>query len=267
MLSIHSDLPSDSAGGRELPFAERFRLIRQAGFDSVLIWWDEEEGVDFRTLPTLARRAGLQVENVHASFDNANDIWEDTAAGQAVFAYYKQCITDCANDDIPTVVMHTGRMSNPLPPLSEVSIERWQRLIDTAERLGVHIAIENQGDPNKCERAMELLARFPSPNLGMCYDSGHANVNGNNGRGNEMLAKYGHRLKALHLHDNDGSGDQHRMPFDGTIQWPALMQKIKNTGYTGPTTLELDSGYPHLSVEAFLQRAFACATKLEELRR
>lgn len=46
----------------------------------------------------------------------------------------------------------------------------------------------------------------------------------------DLLALYGHRLKALHLHDNGGSRGQHRLPFDGGIDWPAVMKKLRQTG-------------------------------------
>ena len=35
---------------------------------------------------------------------------------------------------------------------------------------------------------------------------------------------------ALHLHDNDGARGQHQLPFDGHIDWPAVMKKIAATG-------------------------------------
>ena len=31
-----------------------------------------------------------------------------------------------------------------------------------------------------------------------------------------------HRLAALHLHDNDGTADQHRFPGEGNIDWRAF---------------------------------------------
>jgi len=110
---------------------------------------------------------------------------------------------------------------------------------------------------------MEILERFDSPNLGMTYDSGHGNVYP---PGMTMLARFGHRLKALHLHDNDGTGDQHLLPFDGTVDWPALMKIVRDKGYRGATTLELGSAYKELTPEAFLARAYACAARLEALR-
>ena len=257
----------DWHGFCDVSIDEAYRMIKRAGFDATLIWWDVEDWADFRTLPERARKAGLHVENMHASFDNANHLWEDSAAGQAAFEYYMMCLDDCGVYEIPTVVMHTGRGRDPLPPGSEPGMERFARLIDRAEELGVGIALENQGCPDKTLRAMELLERFGSPNLGMCYDSGHGNILTNLGRGREMLARFGHRLKALHLHDNDGSGDQHRLPGDGTIDWPAVMRQIRQAGYRGATTLELGNAYKQLAPEEFLDRAYQCALELEALRR
>jgi len=254
-------------GYETTPFKERYRLIKQAGFDATLVWWDEEDPAqgDYLTQPEEARRAGLYVENMHASTTGAGHFWEDTTAGQAVYNYYMMCIGDCAAFEIPTMVMHTGRGAERLPPMSEIGLERFARMIDKAERLGVNIAIENQGCPEKTGRAMEMLERFDAPRLGMCYDSGHGNIDRSLGRGVEMLARFGHRLKALHLNDNDGSGDQHRLPFDGTIDWPPLMKQIAQTGYAGPTTLELGI-YAELAVEEYLTRALEQARQLEALR-
>jgi sugar phosphate isomerase/epimerase len=253
----------DWYGFLERPIDENYRLIKQAGFDATIIWWDEEGWADFRTLPGRARKAGLRVENVHASFDHACDLWADTAAGQAVFAYYTMCVEDCGRFEIPTVVMHTGHGGFPLPPIGELGLGRFEKLIERAEALGVSIALENQCSSEKTERAMALLEHFGSPNLGMCYDSGHGNVCG---RGAEMLARFGHRLKALHLHDNDGTGDQHRLPFDGTVDWPALMRMIHEKGYQGATTLEAGADYPELTTEEYLARAYERAKRLEALR-
>jgi len=253
-------------GWDEMQMDERYRLMKRAGFDGTLIWWDEEEWGDFRAQPEAARKAGLYVENMHADFGLAGNIWEDTEKGQTVFDYYMMCVDDCGRYEIPTVVMHKGCGGGPLPPVSELGMDRFSRLIRRAETLGVSIAIENQCEPNKTERGMEILELFDSPNIGMCYDSGHGNVEKSRGLGMEMLTRFGHRLKALHLHDNDGSGDQHRLPFEGTVDWPALMGKIAAAGYQGPTTLEVGS-YRELATEVFLARAYDCAVKIDGMRK
>ena len=40
--------------------------------------------------------------------------------------------------------------------------------------------------------------------------------------GLDWLDKLKGRLSSIHLHDNDGRSDQHRIPFTGTVDWPRL---------------------------------------------
>ena len=260
MLSFFGVCP----GWDHMDYAQRFRLIRQAGFDGVCLGWIEKyEHPDYRGQPGLARREGLWVENIHVDFLKANHIWEDTAAGQAVFEYYLKCVDDCAAFEVPAMVMHADIGHNP-PTVSELGFARFGRLIDGAERRGVTIAVENLTRTAQVDRARLLLERFDSPHFGFCFDSGHRNVCR---VGHEWLARWPERLKALHLHDNDGTDDQHLLPFDGTTDWPMLMHAIAVTGYRGPTALEVGhEGRQEKSPEKFLALAFERAVRLEALR-
>jgi len=44
--------------------------------------------------------------------------------------------------------------------------------------------------------------------LGVTLDIGHAKVNGEDW--GEFVTEFGHRIQVCHLHDNDGTADQHR---------------------------------------------------------
>lgn len=79
---------------------------------------------------------------------------------------------------------------------------------------------------------------------------------------------YGDKLMALHLHDNDESADQHRMQFDGNINWDAVMKRLTNISYKGLTALEImNMGYDHIKEpREFLAIAFERAKRLESLR-
>ena len=69
------------------------------------------------------------------------------------------------------------------------------------------------------------------------------------------------------MHDNCGSHDMHRLPFDGTINWPETMKAIANTGYSGATAIEaMNWDYTDLTIEDYLHEAFERAKKLEVLR-
>jgi len=261
MLSIFSWF-----GYRELSHAESFRLIRQAGFEGILLWWDEiPDCPDYRQHPELARRAGLCVENIHTQFEHADCIWEDSAAGQAVYEYYLQCVDDCAAFEIPTMVLHPLRTHPTSPQPSQLGLERFKRIAERAEQRGVNVAVENMRGAQAIARGTWVLEQIGSPRLGFCYDSGHHHAR--HVPEADLFAQFGHRLTALHLHDNDGTDDQHLLPFDGTTDWSAQMRRIAATGYRGPTALEVEpEGYAGMPPEEFLARAYERAKRLDQLR-
>jgi len=262
MLSIFSWF-----GYRELTHAEGLRLIRQAGFDGVLLWWDfAEGGEDYRLQPDFARREGLFVENIHAQFGGIHHIWEDNAAGQAVFDYHLQCVDDCAAHEIPTMVVHAHKRGVPMPADTRLGFDRFRRIADRAEQKGIDVAMENQRSATQMTLAARLLEGIDSPRFGFCLDSGHHHAR--EAPEEDMLARFGHRLMSLHLHDNHGTDDRHLLPFDGTADWPAQMRAIAATGYGGPTALEvLPRGYENLSPEEFLALAYERAKQIDALRR
>jgi len=251
-------------GYRELTHAEGFRLIKQAGFDGVLLWWATmPDGGNHRKQPELARREALYIENIHANDEHATAIWEDTQEGQAVYEYYLQCIDDCAAFEIATVVIHAS--NGEAPPASEIGVDRFARLVDKAQRSGVNIALENMRRASQVEQMALLLERFASKHLGFCLDNGHYHAR--IAHDIDLFARFGHRLMVLHLSDNHGERGEHLLPFDGNIDWPVQMRAIASTGYQGPTTLEVvNEGYQDAAPAEFLALAYERAKRLEALR-
>lgn len=247
--------------GYELPMKKRCHMIRQAGFDGVVLWWSEDFGrSDYRNGPLLAREAGLIVDNIHTPFDGINNLWLDNLEGDALTECFLQCADDCAEFDIPTMVMHLSGGDNP-PKVNALGLDRIKRITEKVEKCGVNVALENLRITEYLEFSLGHIA---SPHIGFCYDSGHHNCRTPH---EDLLSQYGSRLMALHLHDNDGSDDQHRLPFDGTIDWSTTMKAIANTGYSGATALEvMNWGYENLTAEEFLQKAFERAKRLEGMR-
>jgi len=131
-----------------------------------------------------------------------------------------------------------------------------------ARERGVRIAIEN-GDFDGIAALLDLYA---PDYLGLCCDVGHANMV--NGGGIAALAALKHRLIAIHVHDNDGVGDLHNLPFSGTINWQRLAGVLAASAYTGPINMEVgirNSGFEEETV--FLAEAFERGTRLEAMRR
>ncbi len=247
--------------GFALPMAERARMIRDAGFQSVMLWWgDDHRSVDGpkEAQPELFRKTGLRVVNVHTPFNGINNLWLDNLEGQSLVETLLSCIDDCGTYEIPAAVVHLSHSETPPAP-GELGFLRIERLLERAERKGVDIALENLRQPSYLDHVFQ---RLRSDRLKFCYDSGHANCWA---KGMDLLPMYGDKLVALHLHDNDGTDDQHRLPFDGTVRWPEVIKKIQASAYRGDLTLELNADGPyltHYTAESYLSEAMARAQKL-----
>lgn len=55
-----------------------------------------------------------------------------------------------------------------------------------------------------------------------------------------MIRALGHRLQALHIHDNDRWHDSHQIPFSMSIDFAPIAAALKEIGYKGWFTLEAD---------------------------
>ena len=243
--------------GYDVTFSERYRLIKAAGFDCVMLWWSDRfgRGEGFEQDACLTKQAGLILENMHAPVHEQDLLSEDDLAGDHVFHDYLKCVEDCDKYDIPTVVIH---LPDDRHPLSALGNARLDRLIDKAGELGVQIAFENLRNIHNLAMTLE---RVSYSHIGFCYDSCH---HINYASDTDLLKAYGDRLKALHLHDNGGIHDQHQLPFDGRTDWAAVMNNIRSTGYSGAVTLEpMNWDHSHLDIRGFLKLAHERAERLE----
>jgi len=246
----------------DLPADEKYRLIKNAGFDAVCIYWGDEN--KYEQLKT-AKKYGLKIDNIHSQNDNANAMWQEGIDGEERQNVLISCVNDCVTYNVTTVVIHLTGFP-PYPPVTDLGLKRIEELISLAEQKNVKIAFENLWT---FEHLDSLFERFTSPNVGFCYDIGHENLN----LYKDCLASYGGRLLALHINDNFEDGyDAHVLPYDGTINWNEKMKQLNQYKNLGCFTLEiykLGSGeheksciYNTISAEVFLKLAYQKAVAL-----
>ena len=130
-------------------------------------------------------------------------------------------IEKCHQWGVKVGVLHAlwGTSLTPAP-FGETGLRRFERLTEYAEKKQVILALENSvWDQYFCY----LLDNIKSDYFRFCFDSGHYHYDGLD---MDILAKYGDRLAATHLHDNDGERDIHMMALDGTIDWEATAKSL-----------------------------------------
>lgn len=205
--------------------------IKAAGFDAVLIHLGGK--LPDATLADNIAACGLEIDNVHAPWDGINLLWRTGERGEAVTARLLEHMSTCASLGVKRIVYHVSAGNN-YPPISEIGIDRVKRLVESAERLGVDMCLENQRFFHFIDY---IYYKIDSPRLRFCYDSGHEACFSQT---KLALPKYRDRLSALHLHDNDGGyeHDQHLMPGYSTgVDWDYVRRGIAD--YPGVISLEL----------------------------
>lgn len=242
------------------PFADRIRMIKDAGFKSVIMFWNGSDVFEQELL--CVKENGLRIESVHAPFHMMNELWTDTDPVKSLIKLHG-AIDSCSNYAIKTLVVHPTDTTAP-PPVSEVGKTYFRGLIRYAKSMNVDLAFENIERPEYLDT---IFGECDDTNVKLCYDLGHENCFS---KGSDVLAKYGDRLKALHIHDNDGNSDQHAIPFDGNIDMQRFVSKLKELEYYGMITLEVmrdrSDLYDDLTDEQFLAKAFEAGKKLFEMR-
>jgi sugar phosphate isomerase/epimerase len=141
------------------------------------------------------------------------------------------------------------------------SIEELQRV---AAPLGVQIAVEVI--PNELSRAGSLVHFVENDvdglegrPVGICLDFGHAHMDGDLVDAIETVSEH---FVSAHVHDNRGRTDDHLVPFEGTIDWPAALTAIQKVGYEGPLMFEIAA---HGSAKETLARAQTARQRMEKM--
>lgn len=148
---------------------------------------------------------------------------------------------------VKVMVFHTAwdRKSCELPSAEQISHVRddnlrvFREIGQAATDVGVRVAVENRLEGTFGSRPLDLLeiVSVDPDILGVCLDTGHANVNGLVcGR---FVRELNNGLIATHVHDNDGRSDQHLLPFAGNIDWDFFIRCLDATSYSGPMILEV----------------------------
>jgi sugar phosphate isomerase/epimerase len=162
------------------------------------------------------------------------------------------------------VVVHPGIPTDRHPSSrdnrTDAFVESVEELAATAAPLGVRLALEVI--PNRLAGADALVRLLEDEldldGLGICLDTGHAFILGDATEAVETAAGF---VVTTHLHDNDGRTDDHRVPFDGDIDWATVMMAFRKIGYEGTWMFELAGANPR----QVLERAERARRKLEGL--
>ncbi|MBO5747155.1 MAG: sugar phosphate isomerase/epimerase [Clostridia bacterium] len=259
---------------------EKFGLIKtidiyaEAGFDAIDLTLcksvKEENGYfigdDYlkkaKEIKEYVDSKGLVINQAHAYYPTSYDSTEETAEA---FKLIVKGMEIAATVEAKAIVVHPNLHINyndygAPEKLKELNYNFYKLLIPYAEKFGIKIAIENLFQwkfavgpvlghcvPSVCSRPEEHIEYLDSLNsdyIVACVDVGHTNLVGQSPAG--VLKALGHRVKCLHIHDNDTRLDTHMIPETpniGTINWDSVCKALAEMGYDGDFTFETDGSY------------------------
>lgn len=264
-LAITSDYFKDV--GNPEPYLKK---ISEAGFTH--IHWCHEWNTDYiyseleiKNIIKLLKKYNLKVLDLHASEGKENNwISKNEFARMEGVKIVKNRILMASKLSCEVIVLHFKR-----EPINESEkSEYWNILYKSlnelklyASRYKIKIALENYRNEN-CKEIKKLLSEYDSNFLGLCYDSGHGNI----GNGINVIKELKNRLISIHLHDNDGKTDQHKLLFSGTIDWDELAKILIISSYKKMVSMEVNMKNSNISDEIiFLSKAYETGLKFSKL--
>jgi sugar phosphate isomerase/epimerase len=233
---------------------ETISLAHQQGFQGVEITCEYPRGpLDYSReavlqMVSLAQKYDMPLQ-VHAPYRNVRLADINPRIREASVQSVKDGIDFARQINAKIVTVHLGNVAKTLldhfyTRIYEALLDSVRTLIEYAELSDVFIAIENvpstkspweEAIGEKAEELIDIIKEVKARNVGVTFDVGHANTTGDPAEFATKVAPY---VVNIHLHDNDGSLDQHLIIGEGSIDFLRILNIFRKRGYSGPLVLE-----------------------------
>lgn len=229
-------------------WAEYLALMEKWGVRAVEIWDAPDhlprEAAPLTLLKSLLRSRGVRPVSVHGP---AGAKWDRSSPDKDV---RDRAVRECVSSLERTALIGAEFMVYHLSYEMEDEKERperkkWAqdslaRVVKRGEKTGVKLAVENllPRHVGRNNRELEEVAGpFLGQRVGICFDTGHMHACGLSA---DMLDPWRDNLLSFHIHDNNGTEDEHLFPGRGKVDWAGLGRKLAEMGYCGPLMLECE---------------------------
>ena len=236
---------------------EQLREVSGAGFDAIELFALRTH-VDYHNESAIAdlqqelAAACVVLDSVHAPVSEGvtagrwgaslNLASPDDASRQHAVDETLRALHIARRLPFSVLVVHPGvaraQQQTPADNNRDAARRSIETIVKAAEPLGVTVAVELI--PNALSKP-ESLVHFIEDVLetgaaSICLDLGHAHLGGDVVDAIETVSEH---IAAVHAHDNRGREDDHLLPFEGTIDWPAALTTLQKVGYEAPIVLEI----------------------------
>ena len=208
-----------------------------------------------------AGKSKIRINQMHMPYpifipngkDKLNDyLWNQVAPKSMEICRFLEC---------PNIVVHGFKLSR-FWGTEEAEWQKTHEFLDSilpmAKEYRITVCLENlyesvgghlvEGPGCDARKAVERIdcinAEYGAEVLGFCFDTGHANLIGIDFE--KFITTLGLRLKVLHIHDNDGVGDLHQIPYTFTktrenkssTDWEGFVRGLRTINFDGVLSFE-----------------------------
>ena len=195
-----------------------------------------------KLLNEISESYGLKF-TVHGPFASINIATLDDSIRRVMLKKLKKSLQFSSQLEAKVWVFHPGVKTGLTYFYPE---QEWKNNVDSArylskvaEDFSVKIAIENLPPPYPLlmKNVHDFLHFYDevTENIGVTFDIGHANLNG---QIESFLEIFKDKIVHMHASDNDGKDDLHLGIGEGTINWKKVAKKIKEIKFNETIVVE-----------------------------
>ncbi len=223
------------------------QLCQDAGYEAVELSFGEGRDPDInldeagiRAVGERCKQAGVACTSIIARYSRGSFLSADAELRQGARRSLSRALEIAALLGAQTVLLHPGQVD-----ASASYLETYDRFIDDmrsmaaeAEARRVNIGIENVWNRFMLspKEACDIVDAIGSPWVGVYLDTGNMMAYG---YPEQWIRDLGQRIKAVHF--KDFKRREHRFVplMDGDCPWPAVVEGLRNIGYTGAVIHEV----------------------------
>ena len=215
--------------------------------------WTEEEFRDVRDFLSSFRRTGA-----HLPFYAMNVIAVNERVREDAMEQMRMAIEVAKTLGLDYAVTHATGTTEGLVTDREPRRQylAFKRLAGFCGGSSLTMSIENASnlhDIKACADTIRLL-KDEGAQAAMTFDTGHANIprlgqpppHRQYGTVADAMGACIDVMDNVHLHNNYGTGDQHRGLLDGSIDLKSCIQRLKSLDYKGSISVEVGAGTKNL---------------------
>ena len=186
----------------------------------------------------LRKLRGIGRRVLHGPYNELFPCAIDLKARALAAERFRQAMALAVRYHADKVVLHGGFHPRLYYPCwyTEQSVLFWKAFLPEIPD-GVTICLENVLEDTP-DMLFDIVSEVDSDKIALCLDVGHVNAY-SPVPVKAWIARYGSRLKHLHIHNNDGSADTHSPLIEGTLDIPSIAAQAKAAAPGATFTLEL----------------------------